>query len=171
MVPTRRFELPRLYQWILSPPRLPFRHVGIPLKNISNLKENSNVNKRLKKSEKIYNYQYMKKDLNKVKKFTIKVHKMKPRDSALFIASMSISFLLGICLILTGVFFNNNTQNAFTNAYSISGIVILCFTLLTVTLLTLISNYGGKLSRLLTIEDENKKSEDNKENIEQNNTK
>ena len=96
---------------------------------------------------------------------------MKPRDSALFIASMSISFLLGICLILTGVFFNNNTQNAFTNAYSISGIVILCFTLLTVTLLTLISNYGGKLSRLLTIEDENKKSEDNKENIEQNNTK
>ncbi len=107
------------------------------------------------------------KHLSLTKRFMIAVYLMDKKLSAVFISLVSFFFLGGIALILTGVYFNNNIDKAFTNIYSIIGITILCLTLVTVTLSALTSNYGGRLFRKEIEAIEAEKNKDNKEAVQE----
>lgn len=80
-----------------------------------------------------------------ITRFMIRVYKMKARESVIFISSMSFFFILGIVLILVGVYFNNNIDNAYSNVYDAVGIALLILTLLIVTFASVAGNYGAKL--------------------------
>lgn len=90
----------------------------------------------------------MKKHLGKhhtsiFKSLMISIHKMGKLSSSIFIGLISLIFVGGCTLVLTGLAVSE-TKN-FNNAISISGIVLLTIALITVTLFALGGNYGGRL--------------------------